>query len=1020
MHMQPTQANVVYYNLTASQTTRDSKLLKFIARAVLVVFLYAIIWPSWAVAIAANQQQTLEEQQRWQSNNQQLDQLLGNLRSHISEHRQEVLQKLNDNDGLLNRTLTFIGFGEKSLPDEIGQRFQQQLNSLRLSTEQSFTDEYQHLTEKGVSQEILDRQRVIKEKVLNQYQQLQQQLNSANKASTLDEQSNYLESLQEKLNSFRVDKPRDPFDPNNLPWGVPNPEETPEPAQQADQLSQRYNLPLFEQSVQLASNIITPDMLGNPGGPTQADLDATLDAPLSDAIRAKAAELNHDPVEIYQWVRNNIEFIPSYGSVQGAEYTLSYQKGNAFDTASLLLALLRASNIPARYAFGTVQMPAANVMNWVGNVREPAAAANLLGQGGIPNKALVSGGKVTHFELEHVWVEAWIDYLPSRGAKHKRGDSWIPMDASYKQYDYQEGMALSEAVPFDAQTLADSITEHSTINESEGWVQGLPQQDIEQALAQYQTQLEAYINTQNPDATVGDVLGTSSIKTIVRESLAASLPYELRTRKLVASSLTDNQRWKFKYALGTAQYGQMSDTLININQPTAALAGKKLALSFTPASEADEQLIASYLPEPDENGGIDPSQIPNTLPGYLIYLNAEFSIGNEVTATTNSSITMGSELLEEMGYWQPNRGWNTSRNQPVAGEYRAIALDLHGISASQAEQLKNDMESTQQKINTQDYTNLGKQHLVGDLLYATILSYFALNNVQDAISAKQANMVTYKAPSYGIFKTNITPMYWFGIPRNVKISGLTMDVDRITHLLAHKDNDHEQWVNYNRVSGARLSAMEHLVPEQLFSTPENPAHGISAVKAIQLAAAEGQKIWTITQANLAVALANITLDNDIKNDIRNAVYAGQEVTTHEKYINFHGKTSAGYIILNPTTGAGAYMISSGENGGDIVTKIADVLGIVGFAAGIIGTAFSVPFLTVLSIAISVILLVKLFMDYLAIDHKCQGLGYLNAITVFASVASIFSKPLMSVVLLYTGLVAGNSVQAVAQSQACKI
>src|SRR5690554_2382912 len=295
-----------------------------------------------------------------------------------------------------------------------------------------------------------------------------------------------------------------------------------------------------------------------------------------------------------------------------------------------------------------------------------------------------------------------------------------------------------------------------------------------------------------------------------------------------------------------------------------------------------------------------------------------------------------------MGYWQPNRGWQTSRNQPVAGEYRAIALDLHGISASQAEQLKNDMESTQQKINTEDCTNLGKQQLVGDLLYATILSYFALNNVQDSISARQANMVTYKAPSYGIFKTNITPMYWFGIPRNVKINGLTMDVDRITHLLAHKDNDHEQWVNYNRASGARLSAMEHLVPEQMFSTDENPAHGISAVKAIQLAAAEGQKIWTITQANLAVALANITLDNDIKNDIRNAVNAGQEVTTHDKYINFHGKNAAGYIILNPTTGAGAYMISSGENGGDInvpdlvsnVTGYASILIDIGlYAAG---------------------------------------------------------------------------------------
>src|SRR5690554_7591661 len=69
-------------------------------------------------------------------------------------------------------------------------------------------------------------------------------------------------------------------------------------------------------------------------------------------------------------------------------------------------------------------------------------------------------------------------------------------------------------------------------------------------------------------------------------------------------------------------------------------------------------------------------QASNTLPGYLIHLNAEFSVGDNIIETAPSSITMGSELLEEMGYWQPNRGWNTSRNQPVAGEYRAIALDL--------------------------------------------------------------------------------------------------------------------------------------------------------------------------------------------------------------------------------------------------------------------------------------------------------------------------------------------------------
>ena len=37
------------------------------------------------------------------------------------------------------------------------------------------------------------------------------------------------------------------------------------------------------------------------------------------------------------------------------------------------------------------------------------------------------------FKLEHVWVEAWVDYFPSGGARHITGDNWIVMDASFKQ-----------------------------------------------------------------------------------------------------------------------------------------------------------------------------------------------------------------------------------------------------------------------------------------------------------------------------------------------------------------------------------------------------------------------------------------------------------------------------------------------------------------------------------------------------------------------------------------------------------
>src|SRR5690606_21153640 len=113
-----------------------------------------------------------------------------------------------------------------------------------------------------------------------------------------------------------------------------------------------------------------------------------------------------------------------------------------------------------------------------------------------------------------------------------------------------------------------------------------------------------------------------------------------------------------------------------------------------------------------------------------------------------------------------------------------------------------------------------------------------------------------------------------------------------------------------------MSAMEHLVPEQIFSTETGKAQGISAVKAIAIASAEGQKVWTIDRGNLNLALSSITVPADTKTDIRDAVNAGKVVTTHEAQINFNGWIGEGYINLDPETGGGAYMIAGGGNGGE--------------------------------------------------------------------------------------------------------
>ena len=53
----------------------------------------------------------------------------------------------------------------------------------------------------------------------------------------------------------------------------------------------------------------------------------------------------------------------------------------------------------------------------------------------------------------------------------------------------------------------------------------------------------------------------------------------------------------------------------------------------------------------------------------------------------------------------------------------------------------------------------------------------------------------------------------------------------------------------------------------------------------------------------------------MKADIQNAVNAGKVVTVSKTNISFKGWMVCGYIIVDPTTGSGAYMISGGLNGG---------------------------------------------------------------------------------------------------------
>jgi len=772
--------------------------------------------------------------------------------------------------------------------------------------------------------------------------------------------------------------------------------------------------------------------------PTPADLAATEDVQITQAIKDLAASLNNQPVAIYSWVRNNIQFVPSYGSIQGSDMTLQTMRGNSFDTASLLIALLRAANVPARYVYGTIEVPADKAMNWVGGVTVPQAAVSLMNQGGIPSMGIGLGGQVRSIRLEHVWVEAFVDYNPSRGAVNRNPNTWVPLDGSFKQYQFTQGMDVKTNVPFDANGFITQIQQGATVSEAQGWVQNVNQIQIQQALTGYQEQVTNYVNAQKLDATVGDVLGTQSIVQENRPILLGALPYRSIATGAKFQAIPDSLRWKFRYNVYANDTDRaLDDPFINYAQSAPSLAGKKITLSFRPASQADQNTLNSFLPLPHADGTpIQLSEFPQNLPGYLIRLVPELRVEEQVVAT-GPAFTMGSNLIQKAAYFNAATSqWESGAdNQSTAGEYISTALDLQGISPGQITALKARLGATKTQLNqlqempTNQTTlqKVSKEDLVGDLMYSAAISYFVSIDANGNASARAANVVTQRMPSFGNFGTTAQMQSSFGVPRSVGFSALQMDMDRVAGVDVAKDANVATLVSFRKAIGGQYSAHEHLIIERLFTDPNDPnrPQAVSAVRAIATAANQGQRVYTLSQDNQsqhASIIASLAIDIEVKQEITDALAVGKEVIVHQQNISASGFSGAGYIILDSDTGAGAYKISSGANGAQAF------LAAVGIVLFFTGTAGVTPFLLLLLAIVSLMLaLYATLLNAILIQDAGTPCSvaladlYLGIFLPLAILAAFF--PSQSIERFTLKLIAimygGDLFKSVASSRACK-
>ena len=220
-------------------------------------------------------------------------------------------------------------------------------------------------------------------------------------------------------------------------------------------------------------------------------------------ITTLAAALKCDPDLIFEYVYNNVEYEPLFGSNKGALGTLLDQRGNDVDQAQLLTALLTAAGFSSsqlNYQYGYVRISGTQASGWLGVKNDSTAILTLLDDGGIPianNYVSNPDGTLVQIDLAHVWVQVQIN------------GTWYAFDPSFKQHIVSNGLAnLGSVLGYtSAQFLADAGGTSDPVS-----ISNVNRSAIRNDLVNYSTNLINYIKQQSPAWTVKDVIGGKDIQ----------------------------------------------------------------------------------------------------------------------------------------------------------------------------------------------------------------------------------------------------------------------------------------------------------------------------------------------------------------------------------------------------------------------------------------------------------------------------------------------------------------------------
>ena len=374
-----------------------------------------------------------------------------------------------------------------------------------------------------------------------------------------------------------------------------------------------------------------PAGVSSSGGATHPGSAVEVTPEIAELARA----LRGDVDLIFEYVHNQIEFNPVFGSHKGAMGALLDKSGGDFAQASLMIALLRASGHTANYVYGTVRYTPAEVENWLGLTTSPAEAVGawVIASGRFPfspyNVVATTNaqpsGDLTYLDLERVWVEVDID------------GTLYHFDPSFKQRVRHTGIDLAAAMGYSQSAFLSSARAGATITPTSA--QNLNAGNIGTNLSTYAHNLLDEIALNHEGATLTEVVGGATIVPTNSFPRDTALP----DLQLVWDTWTAEIDDFFRPCLRVSLPG-LDETFYS-----DSLAGKRLTIFYgtgsfpAPALRLDGTLVATGTGVPV---GSD----------QIVELEAIYPLGGSIEQAEGSTIQAGGSFLVLNGWTHTGRG----------------------------------------------------------------------------------------------------------------------------------------------------------------------------------------------------------------------------------------------------------------------------------------------------------------------------------------------------------------------------